>query len=75
LAFPGVTRAAVLPIADGLRGNVLEAVLMGTADEAQVLAALRARFGALVAPKRLRWRSDWPVLASGKTDLISLAAT
>jgi long-chain acyl-CoA synthetase len=75
LAFPGVTRAAVLPIADGLRGNVLEAVLMGTADETQVLAALRARFGALIAPKRLRWRSDWPVLASGKTDLISLAAT
>lgn len=73
LGFPGVMRAAVLPRPDRLRGNVLEAVLMGSADDAQILAALRAQFGALIAPKRLLWRNDWPVLASGKTDLAAVA--
>jgi long-chain acyl-CoA synthetase len=73
LGMPGVERAAVVPRADGLRGQVLEAVLMGRADEAQVLAALRAQFGVLIAPKRVRWRSDWPVLESGKADLTALA--
>ncbi|WP_415233665.1 AMP-binding protein [Pseudorhodobacter sp.] len=73
LTLPGLMRAAVVPRADGLRGHVLEAVLMGVGDETQILAALRARFGALVAPRRVRWRQDWPVLASGKTDLAALA--
>ena len=50
------------------------AVLVGdTAREAEVLAALRARFGPLKAPKSLIWRTDWPILASGKTDLVRLA--
>lgn len=73
LSLPGVTRAAVVPRADGIRGQVLEAVLMGKAKDAQVLAALRAQFGALIAPKRLLWRQDWPVLPSGKPDLVVLA--
>jgi long-chain acyl-CoA synthetase len=73
LSLPGVTRAAVLPRADGLRGHVLEAVLMGAAKDAEVLAALRAQFGALIAPKRLHWRHDWPALPSGKPDLAALA--
>ncbi len=72
LTQPGVRRAAVLPRTDALRGQVLEAVLMGTADEARLLVALRARFGPLIAPKRLHWRADWPVLPSGKTDLAAL---
>jgi long-chain acyl-CoA synthetase len=75
LGISGVTRAAVLPQTDALRGTVLEAVLMGSADEAQVLAALRAQFGNLIAPKRLRWRDDWPIMASGKADLATLAKT
>ena len=74
LSLPGVTRAAVLPRADALRGQVLEAVLMGDGDAAQVLAALRARFGALIAPRRVHWRGDWPVMPSGKPDLAALAA-
>jgi long-chain acyl-CoA synthetase len=75
LGLPGVLRAAVLPRADGLRGQILEAVLMGSADDAEIVSALRAQFGPLIAPKRVRWRSDWPVLASGKSDLADLAKT
>lgn len=74
LAQPGITRAAVLPQADPLRGQHLVAVLVG--DRAQndaLLSALRARFGPLKAPKSLIWRQDWPMLPSGKTDLAALA--
>ena len=73
LSLPGVLRAAVLPRADGLRGQVLEAVLMGGAEDAVILATLRAQFGPLIAPKRLHWRGDWPMLPAGKVDLRALA--
>jgi len=73
LSLPGVVRAAVVPRPDGVRGQVLEAMLMGKGDTAQVLTALRAAFGPLIAPKRVQWRGDWPVLPSGKPDLVALA--
>ena len=41
----------------------------------QRLAALRQKLGPLKAPKSLIWREDWPMLASGKTDLKALEAT
>ena len=53
---------------------VLIAVLLGDpAQEAAILAAARARLGTLKAPRALIWRQDWPVLASGKPDLVRLA--
>ncbi|MDO9640119.1 MAG: fatty acid--CoA ligase family protein [Pseudotabrizicola sp.] len=68
--LPGVERAAVLARADGLRGHVLMAVLTGDrACEGEIMAAARARLGATLAPRRVIWRQDWPVLGSGKTDL------
>lgn len=73
LGLPGVVRAAVFPRVDGLRGHVLEAVLMGQGEDAAILAALRAQFGTLIAPRRLHWRGDWPALPSGKPDLAALA--
>lgn len=74
LALPGIVRAAVLPVADPLRGCVLVAAVMGDpAQEAAVLAALRAGLGPLKAPRRLHWRADWPLLPSGKSDLARLA--
>lgn len=75
LSLPGVTKAAVLPVRDALRGTVLVAMVQGdpSAEEA-VLASLRAELGALKAPKALLWQTDWPVLASGKTDLRALEA-
>lgn len=70
---PGVDRAAVVPVRDDLRGHVLVAMVQGDPDaEARIMAALRAAFGPLKAPKALIWIDDWPVLASGKTDLLSL---
>lgn len=74
LSQTGVQRAAVLPRPDGLRGQVLVAVLRGDAAQAAgIMAALRDRFGPLKSPKHLIWRDDWPVLASGKTDLAAIA--
>lgn len=74
-ALPGVERAAVLPVPDGLRGLVLVALVQGDrqAEEA-VMGSLRARLGTLRAPKSLIWLQDWPVLPSGKTDLRALEA-
>ena len=73
-ALPGIENAAVLPEPDAIRGSRLYAVLQGDAGRAaQILAGLRAEWGPLKAPRRLVWRQDWPVLASGKTDLARLA--
>ncbi len=72
--LPGVARVAVLPRPDALRGAVMVAVLQGDRlAEAAVLAACRGRLGALIAPRAVIWVADWPVLASGKTDLLRLA--
>lgn len=74
VGLPGVARVAVLPRPDLLRGAVMVAVLQGDrAAEAAVLAACRAHLGALKAPRAVIWRDDWPVLTSGKTDLVRLA--
>ena len=73
--LPGVARVAVVPCADALRGVVLVAVIVGeVAQEAAILRACRARLGPLKAPRSVIWRGDWPVLASGKTDLQALEA-
>ncbi|GLS86849.1 hypothetical protein GCM10010873_18230 [Cypionkella aquatica] len=72
--LPGVTRVAILPRRDALRGAVMVAVIRGdTSAEAAILAACRARLGPLIAPRAVIWVLDWPVLASGKTDLVALA--
>jgi len=74
--LPGITRAAVLPVPDPKRGHVLVAVLQGDpAREGEILAALRKDLGPLKAPRTLIWRDDWPMLASGKTDLKALEAS
>jgi long-chain acyl-CoA synthetase len=71
----GVMRVAVLPRPDALRGAVMVAVIQGARmQEAAILAACRAHLGPLKAPRAVIWREEWPVLASGKTDLRQLAA-
>ncbi|MGL4320168.1 MAG: AMP-binding protein [Paracoccaceae bacterium] len=68
--LPGVARIAVVAVPDDARGHVLMAAVQGdVAQEAKILAGARAQFGAMLAPRRLRWLRDWPVLPSGKTDL------
>lgn len=74
-AMPGLRRAAVLPVADARRGVVLMACVQGDAGvEAALMARLRAELGPLKAPKSLVWVEDWPILSSGKTDLVALQA-
>lgn len=71
--LPGVDRAAVLALPDTARGYVLVAALQGDRGQEQaILSAARAQLGALAAPRRLHWCSDWPALPSGKTDLAAL---
>jgi len=74
-AQTGIRRAAVLPVADARRGNVLIALVQGDkAVEAAVMAVLRQTLGPLKSPKMLTWIEDWPTLPSGKTDLKALEA-
>jgi long-chain acyl-CoA synthetase len=75
-SLPGVSRAAVLPVPDPRRGHSLIAILQGDpAQETDILTALRQTLGPLKCPRLLIWRQDWPILASGKTDLKALEAT
>ena len=41
-------------------------------DAAALLAACRRRLGPLKTPRRVLQVGDWPLLASGKTDLAAL---
>lgn len=72
---PGIVQVAVLPVPDSRRGTVLVALVQGDpAQEGAILARLRAALGPLKAPKALIWQQEWPLLASGKTDLRALQA-
>jgi long-chain acyl-CoA synthetase len=72
-AHPGIGHAAVLPVPDPRRGQVLVALVQGDrASEGSVLESLRQSLGPLKAPKALIWIEDWPRLPSGKTDLRAL---
>lgn len=75
----GLSRVAVLPRPDPLRGTILVAVAQGNGQcdgerTEAILRAARDRFGPLKAPRALMWRTDWPELSSGKPDLARLAA-
>jgi long-chain acyl-CoA synthetase len=71
--LPGVAQVAVLAVPDAVRGHVLVAVMQGDAgQEAAILAAARAKLGAMRAPRRVHWVQDWPILPSGKPDLAAL---
>ncbi len=73
LAQTGITQAAITAAPDPKRGHSLTAHLQGdTAQEPALMAALRAKFGPMIAPRRLIWQADWPLLPSGKTDLQAL---
>ncbi|MCC6864109.1 MAG: AMP-binding protein [Rhodobacteraceae bacterium] len=74
-AQEGVMRVAVLPKRDALRGVIMVAVVQGDQScEAALLKAGRDRFGPLKAPRAIIWREEWPMLASGKSDLVRLQA-
>jgi len=71
-----VTGCAVIPVADGLRGTRLVAILNTQATSIlaeEIQRHCRAAFGPLIAPRRVLFKTDWPLLPSGKTDLNALA--
>ncbi len=69
MAQPGVSAAAVIPVADPLRGHHIVAVVQGVADETALRQACRAALGAAAAPRSFWYRDDIPLLAAGKPDL------
>nr|WP_227754263.1 AMP-binding protein [Stagnihabitans tardus] len=71
-ALPGVSRAAVTPLPDPLRGARLVAHVVAEPSDAALLTALRQAFGPLKAPREIRRPATWPLLPSGKTDLGAL---
>ena len=73
----GVTRAAVLPLPDKLRGNTLTAFVHledGAPTPEAIISKVRADLGPLATPRTIRVLDDWPSLPSGKTDLQALTA-
>ncbi|MFV2052163.1 class I adenylate-forming enzyme family protein [Aliiroseovarius sp. YM-037] len=73
----GITRAAVLPLPDKLRGNALTAFVHledGAPTPAEIISKVRADLGPLATPRSIRVLDDWPCLPSGKTDLQALTA-
>lgn len=74
--LPGALVCTVLSRPDALRGHHLILVVKGPANAnltASIMAACRARFGPLIAPKQVIFQDAFPRLPSGKTDLIALA--
>ena len=77
LRLPGVTHCAVLPQVGGARGMSLVAVVDGQPDAdlaLQARAACRHALTAGLVPAEVVFHPDFPLLASGKPDLVTLAS-
>ena len=77
LEVESVEQAAVLPVADGLRGASLAAFVSVTGGEPQfrrVEAHCRDRLDPGMRPRKFVRVGDWPFLPSGKTDYRALRA-
>jgi long-chain acyl-CoA synthetase len=73
LACPRVSQAGVVAVPDRLRGHVLAGFFAGEAQVDAVLRHCREALGPLAAPRSLDRLADWPMLATGKTDIAALA--
>ena len=74
----GVLQAAVMAEADSIRGNRLVAYVQlaqGRTDLETLAKRCKAAVGPSAAPRRYLLRNDWPLLPSGKTDYLALAAS
>lgn len=74
--FVSKGEAAVVPIADALRGNQLVAMTQFELPKhrhEEALKAMRAEFGTVKSPKSILHAPDWPFLPSGKVDRQRLA--
>jgi long-chain acyl-CoA synthetase len=72
---PDVGLCAVIPVPDRARGNRLTAVVQGVPDPAtatRIQGECRVKFGPLIAPSKVLFIANLPLLASGKPDLVTL---
>lgn len=73
--FAQIDACAVLPRPDPARGHHLVAVLAGPSDTAQALRIrdrCRTELGPVMTPKQVLWHPYFPMLPSGKPDLVAL---
>jgi len=74
MSLDGVRVACVVPVPDPARGTVFLAYLAGSGEVAtdRILRSCRTDLGPMKTPKKVIWLQDWPILASGKTDIRAL---
>ena len=73
---PGVAEAAVIGVADAMRGTRLQAVIKPAGPPlpaAELMAFARAHLPVSKIPRHYAMLADWPRTASGKTDFAGVA--
>ena len=73
--LPGVTESAVIGLPHPDFGEAVAAVVIGSGDEAAMIATLRERLAAFKAPKRIFFVEELPRNAMGKVQKNLLRAT
>ena len=73
--LPGVTESAVIGLPHPDFGEAVAAVVIGSGDEAAMIAAARQKLAAFKAPKRIFFVDDLPRNAMGKVQKNLLRAT
>ena len=66
--LPGVAESAVIGVPHPDFGEAVVAVIAGTGDETEIIAAARQRLAAFKAPKRVFFVADLPRNAMGKVE-------
>jgi malonyl-CoA/methylmalonyl-CoA synthetase len=70
--LPGVNESAVIGVGHPDFGEAVVAVIAGAGDEADIVAACRARLAAFKTPKRVIFVADLPRNAMGKVEKAAL---
>ena len=76
LSYPAIAQAAVVGLPDALRGERLVAVVMASSllDKADAISHLRTVLEDFKVPRSFFLAQDWPMTASGKTDIQAIQA-
>lgn len=69
---PGVEDAVVFALPDATWGTVIAAVVVGNANQIQLLDAVEKELGSAAKPRVLKFTHELPLLPNGKIDVSSL---